>query len=93
MKILGKLILIERPVMEENPGGITLLPEAQAAKEAEFMKTWTKLKVHSVGEEVTKVKPNDHVLITPKQISYLDVVALDEKVYYVAQESHVIAVH
>jgi hypothetical protein len=93
MKILGKLILIEKPVMEKNPNGIELLPEAQAQKEAEFMKTWTKLKVHAVGEEVTRVKTDDLVLITPKQISYLDVVLIDEKVYYVAQESHIIAVH
>jgi hypothetical protein len=93
MRILAKLILIERPIMEKNPGGLELLPEAQAQKEAEFMKTWNKLKVFAVGEEVTKVKANDLVLITPKQISYLDVVILDEKVYYVAQESHVIAVH
>jgi len=93
MKILGKLVLIERPVMEKTTGGLELLPEAQAQKEAEFMKTWNKLKVHSVGEDVTKVKANDLVLITPKQISYLDVVILEEKVYYVAQESHVIAVY
>lgn len=92
MEYAGKLVIIEMPVLE-NTSGIELLPEAKAAKEAEFRKSWNRLRVDSVGPEVTFCKPGDHVLITPKQLSYADQFELDDKVYFVVQESHCIGKH
>lgn len=92
MEYAGKLVIIEMPVME-NTSGIELLADAKAAKEAEFRKSWNRLKVDAVGPEVTFCKPGDYVLITPKQLSYADQFELDDKVYFVVQESHCIGKH
>lgn len=93
MEYQGKLVIIEVPQLEKNENGIVLLPEAQAQKEAEFAKTWNKLKVDAVGPEVTFCKPGDYVLITPKQLSYADQFEMNDKLYFVVPESHCIGKH
>lgn len=93
MKITGKLVIIERPVINQNPSGIQLSDADLKAQETELIKKWTRLKVHSVGTSVTEVKPGDEVLITPKQLSYLDIVEIDGKDCFVAQESHIIGIY
>jgi len=94
MKYQGKLIIIEKPeIKTKTASGLELGASDQAAFEAEQMKKWSKLKVHGIGEDVTKVKVGDEVLITPKQLSYADVFPMNDKLYYVVQESHIIAIH
>lgn len=93
MEYAGKLVIIEMPTLEKKAGALELLADAQAAKEAEFRKSWNKLKVDAVGPEVTFCKPGDHVLITPKQLSYADQFELNDKIYFAVLESHCIGKH
>ncbi|MEY2869852.1 MAG: hypothetical protein RIR01_2354 [Bacteroidota bacterium] len=93
MKFLGKLVIIERPVIEERPSGIELLPEAKKQLEDEIVKKFSELPVAFTGVDVEKVKVGDKVLITPKQLSYCDTFDMNGKIYYVAKESDVIAIY
>lgn len=93
MKFLGKLVIIERPHIEERPSGIELMAEAKKALEDELVKKFSELPVSFVGADVEKIKPGDKVLITPKQLSYCDTFEKDNKLYYVAKESDVIAIY
>ena len=93
MRVIGKLVLIEKPEVEQAPSGIELLPEAIKAKEEEMIKKFTALNVFAIGDEVIRVKAGDKVLITPKTLSFLDQVELEGKLYFVAQEHQIIAVH
>lgn len=93
MKYQGKLVILDKPVYEPKIKGLELSPEAQASMEADLVKHYTRLTVHAVGEEVEFCKAGDEVLITPRQLSYCDVVDVDGKTKFVAQESHIIAVY
>jgi co-chaperonin GroES (HSP10) len=93
MKFLGKLVIIERPHLEDKPSGIELGPEAKKQLENELIKKFSELPVTFVGADVEKVKVGDKVLITPKQLSYCDTFEKDDKIYYVAKESDVIAIY
>ena len=92
MKALGKAVFIERPIIEENKSGIELLPEAEKAREEELVKKFTRLKVFAVGDEVTKVKTGDEILVTPKVLSYMDQIELDGKFYFLGAEHQVAAI-
>lgn len=93
MKYQGKLVILDKPVYEPKIKGLELSPEAQASMEADLVKHYTRLTVHAVGEEVTFCKAGDEILITPRQLSYCDIVDVDNKTKFVAQESHIIAVY
>lgn len=93
MKYQGKIVLLDKPAYESKIAGLELSPEAQASMEADLVKHYTRLKVFAVGEEVTFCKPGDEVLITPRQLSYCDVLDLEGKTKFVAIESHVVAVY
>lgn len=93
MKYQGKLVILDKPTYEPKIKGLELSPEAQASMEADLVKHYTRLTVHAVGEEVTFCKKGDEVLITPRQLSYCDVVDIEGKTKFVAQESHIIAIY
>lgn len=93
MKYQGKLVILDKPTYEPKIKGLELSPEAQASMEADLVKHYTRLTVHAVGEEVTFCKAGDEVLITPRQLSYCDVVDIEGKTKFVAQESHIIAIY
>lgn len=90
MKYQGKVVLIDKPVYESKIAGLELSADAQAAMEAELMKHYRKLTVFAVGEAVTFCKAGDKVVITPKQLSFCDIVEIDGKVKFVATESNII---
>lgn len=93
MKYQGKIVLLDKPVYESKVKGLELSPEAQASMEADLVKHYTRLKVHAVGEEVTFCKPGDEVMITPRQLSYCDVLEVEGNTKFVALESHIVAVY
>lgn len=93
MKYQGKLVILDKPTYEPKIKGLELSPEAQASMEADLVKHYTRLTVHAVGEEVTFCKAGDEVLITPRQLSYCDIVDIEGKTKFVAQESHIIAIY
>ena len=82
----GKRVLIEKPVRPEN--GVILTEEAQSSIDAEFMKSWSKLKVVAVGDEVTMVKPGDQVYIG-SALANCEIVDIDGKVFFIAYESNI----
>lgn len=87
MKYQGKIVLLDKPVYEPKIKGLELSPEAQASLESDLVKHYTRLKVYAVGEEVTFCKEGDEVLITPRQLSYCDVIELDGSTKFVAKEA------
>ena len=92
-KYQGKIILVDKPNYESSIKGLELSATDKALMEAELVKHYTKLKVYAVGEEVTFCKAGDDVLITPRQLSYCDVVDVDGTTKFIAQESHIISVY
>jgi hypothetical protein len=86
MNLRGKRILIEKPVRPDS--GVILTDEAQASMDAEFMKSWTKLHVVAVGDEVTSVKPSDKVYIG-SALANSEIVEIDGAVYFIVYESNV----
>ena len=93
MKYQGKIVILDKPTYEPKVKGLELSPDAQASMEADLVKHYTKLTVHAVGEDVTFCGPGDQVLVTPRQLSYCDVVDIDGKTKFVAKESDVIALY
>jgi hypothetical protein len=61
MKLLGKRILINIPVIEKAI--IELSPAQEAEREKDAIKKWTELEVHAIGDEVEKVKAGDIVYV------------------------------
>lgn len=93
MKYQGKLVILDKPAYEPKIKGLELSPEAQASMEADLVKHYTKLKVYATGEDVNFCKIGDDVLITPRQLTYCDIIDIEGKTKFVAQESHIIAVY
>lgn len=87
------VVLLDKPVYESKIAGLELSPDAKASMDSELVKHYTRLKVFAVGEDVTFCKAGDEVLITPRQLSYCDVVEIDDKTKFVAQESHIIGLY
>jgi len=86
MNLRGKRILIEKPVRPDN--GVILTDEVQASMDAEFMKSWTKLHVVAVGDEVTSIKPGDKVYVG-SALANSEIVEIDGAVYFIVYESNV----
>lgn len=89
----GKIVILDKPAYEPKIKGLELSSEAKTSLEAELVKTFTRLVVHAVGKDVTFCKVGDEVLITPRQLSYSDVIDLDGKTKFVVKESDVIAIY
>ena len=87
MKYQGKIVILDKPAYEPKIKGLELSPEAQASLESDLVKHYTRLTVHAVGEDVTFCKAGDEVLVTPRQLSYCDVVDIEGKTKFVAKEA------
>jgi hypothetical protein len=61
MKLLGKRILINLPIIEKAI--IELSPAQAAERENDAVKKWTELEVFAVGDEVEKVVAGDKVYV------------------------------
>ena len=61
MKLLGKRILINLPIIEKAI--IELSPAQAAERENDAVKKWTELEVFAVGDEVEKVVVGDKVYV------------------------------
>ena len=82
----GKRILIEKPTRPESQ--VILTEEAQASLDNEFMKSWTKLRVVAVGDEVTSVKAGDKVYVGTA-LANCEVVDIEGYIFFIAYESNV----
>jgi hypothetical protein len=85
-KLKGKRILIEKPVRPESQ--VILTEDVQANLEAEFMKSWSKLKVVATGDECTSVKAGDQVYIGTA-LANCEIIEIDSTVYFIAYENNI----
>jgi hypothetical protein len=81
MKLHGRQVLINRPVLEASKGGLMIGEETTKALEAEQIKKateqWTHLEVHSVSEGVERCKAGDRVFIKAYLLQSPELVPLD----------------
>lgn len=86
MKLHGKRILIEKPMKPESQ--VILTPEAEQAMEQDWMKSWTKLKVHAVGPDCTQVQAGDLVYVG-NALTNSELIDIDGTLYFLVNEAAV----
>lgn len=91
MKLLGKRILINVPEIEKAV--IELSPAQEAEREKEAIKKWTQLEVHSVGDEVEKVKTGDRVYVQTFALEGAEKIDVDGKIKLLVKEFDVAIVY
>jgi hypothetical protein len=91
MKLLGKRILINVPEIEKAV--IELSPAQEAEREKEAIKKWTQLEVHSVGDEVEKVKAGDKVYVQTFALEGAEKIDLDGKIKLLVKEFDIAIVY
>ncbi len=91
MKLLGKIILINVP--EIKKAAVELSPAQEAEREKEAIKKWTQLEVHSVGDEVEKVKAGDKVYVQTFALEGAEKIDLDGKIKLLVKEFDVAIVY
>jgi hypothetical protein len=76
MQLKGKRVLLNKPEMKES---MFELSEADKhAIEMDMRKTWTKLEVYAIGDEVESVKPGDKVYMGIIGIQASEAVELED---------------
>jgi|688.fasta_scaffold148662_4 hypothetical protein len=91
MKLLGKRILINVPEIEKAV--IELSPAQEAEREKEAIKKWTQLEIHSVGDEVEKVKAGDKVYVQTFALEGAERIDLDGKIKLLVKEFDIAIVY
>jgi SepF-like predicted cell division protein (DUF552 family) len=91
MKLLGKRILINVPVIEKAV--IELSPAQEAEREKEAIKKWTELEVHSVGDEVEKVKAGDIVYVQTFALEGAEKIMIGEEMKLLVKEFDIAIVY
>lgn len=91
MKLLGKRILINIPVIEKPV--IELSPAQEAEREKEAIKKWTELEIHSVGDEVEKVKAGDKVYVQTFALEGAEKIDLDGAIKLLVKEFDIAIVY
>ena len=87
MKLLrGKRILIEKPEVPESQ--FTLTEKIEKDIERDLIKSWSKLKVFSVGDQVTDIKAGDLVYVGTA-LQHAEVIDIDDKLYFMVNEAAV----
>ena len=91
MKLLGKRILINIP--EIKKASIELSPAQEAEREKEAIKLWTQLEVHSVGDEVEKVKAGDKVYVQTFALESAEKIEIDGVIKLLVKEFDIAIVY
>ena len=91
MKLLGKRILINIPVIEKAV--IELSPMQEAEREREAVKKWTELEIHAVGDEVEKVKAGDKVYVQTYALEGAEKIDLDGSIKLLVKEFDIAIVY
>jgi co-chaperonin GroES (HSP10) len=90
IKVLkGKRLLVEKPAKPESQ--VLLSEEAEASMEKEMMVKWSKLRVATIGDEVTSIKEGDLVYIGTN-LKHCELIEINDKHYFIVAESAVIAI-
>ena len=91
MKLLGKRILINVPEIEKAVRELS--PAQEAEREKEAIKKWTQLEIHSVGDEVEKVKAGDKVYVQTFALEGAERIDLDGKIKLLVKEFDIAIVY
>jgi hypothetical protein len=86
LTLRGKRILIEKPVRPESQ--VILTEDVQASMDNEFMKSWTKLRVVAVGDEVTSIKVGDKVYIG-SALANAEIIDIESYMFFIVHEPSV----
>lgn len=84
MQLKGKRVLLTKPEVKES--AIQLSESDKAAVEMDMRKTWTKLEVYAIGDEVVIVKPGDKVYIGITGLQASEAVSLEDGVKLMVAE-------
>jgi hypothetical protein len=91
MKLLGKRILINIPVIEKPV--IELSPAQEAEREREAIKKWTKLEVFAVGDEVEKVAVGDQIYVQAFGLESAEKIMIGEEMKLLVKEFDIAIVY
>jgi len=87
MKILRKIILLDKPEIEESV--LQLSPEMQEEFERKQIAKWKKLRVFAVGDEVTKVVAGEEVYVSPTHLQTAELITVDGEEKIMIGEMHI----
>lgn len=91
MKLLGKRILINVPVIEKAV--IELSPAQEEERQQEAIKKWTQLEVHAVGDEVEKVNAGDKVYVQTFALEGAEKIMIGEDMKLLVKEFDIAIVY
>ena len=91
MKLLGKRILINVPVIEKAV--IELSPAQEEERQQEAIKKWTQLEVHAVGDEVEKVKTGDKVYVQTFALEGAEKIEIEDTIKLLVKEFDIAIVY
>lgn len=91
MKLLGKRILINVPVIEKAV--IELSPAQEEERQQEAIKKWTQLEVHAVGDEVEKVNAGDKVYVQTFALEGAEKIMIGEEMKLLVKEFDIAIVY
>lgn len=84
MQLKGKRVLLNKPEVKESP--FELSEADKLALEMDMRKTWTRLEIYAVGDEVESVKPGDHVYIGITGLQASEAVELEDGIKLMVAE-------
>lgn len=84
MQLKGKRVLLNKPEVKESQ--FELSEADKLALEMDMRKTWTRLEIYAVGDEVESVKPGDHVYIGITGLQASEAVELEDGVKLMVAE-------
>lgn len=88
MKLLGKRILIKKPVTKKEKSVIELSVETEQAIDKELLLKYTKLEVAEVGDECIKIKKGDIVYIG-SALENAELIDIDDSFFFIINEMQV----
>jgi hypothetical protein len=92
MKVRGNVVILDKPVYE-NKAGIELSEKDKKLMEEELFQQYQKLKVHSVGQDVSDIKKGDEVYVAPRVLMHCDVMIIDGKDKFLVRASDILIVY
>lgn len=84
MQLKGKRVLLNKPEVKESP--FKLSEADKLALEMDMRKTWTKLEVYAIGDEVESVKVGDKVYMGITGLQASEAVELEDGVKLMVAE-------
>ena len=84
MQLKGKRVLLNKPEVKESP--FELSEADKMALEMDMRKTWTKLEVYAIGDEVESVKVGDKVYMGITGLQASEAVELEDGIKLMVAE-------